>query len=32
MRKRNNEMSQLRKAPIRTSGMRMLGGMGSCNM
>ena len=30
MRKRNNEMWQLRNAPIRTSGVRMLGGMSSC--
>ena len=30
MRKRNNEMWQLRKAPINTSGQRMGGGTGSC--
>jgi hypothetical protein len=30
MRKRNGEMYQLRQAPIRTGGQRMMGGMGSC--
>lgn len=32
MRKRNNELGQLRQAPIRTSNQRMLGGMASTNM
>ena len=31
MRKRNSEMHQLRKYPIRTSGQRMMGGMGCMN-
>lgn len=30
MRKRNSEMWQLRQAPIRTGGVRMLGGLNSC--
>jgi hypothetical protein len=32
LRKRNNEMWQLRQAPINTSNQKMSGGMGGCNM